>query len=245
MPRAFFDNPDLDDLTPLTRSEPDANGFVRIFGHIAPRDQCHVGYPNSCVKPPPSASGYAFFHTGQIETDGGPLDVGRLTFGGMHANPRGITWREAQRHYEDIGTVGAHVRAGEDEFGVWVSGVMEADLTEDQWRMFGNACPSGDWRDVRQDGTLEMIGVHQVATPGFPVPRRAMTASAVVENGKVIALIAAGVPRGGCDNAEHSIGEEVAILRAENARLSAEVARQGRVVAALARWGNITVPEAL
>lgn len=244
LPAAYFANPDLDDLTPLTRSEPDEHGFVRIFGHIAPRDQCHVGYPNSCVKPPPSLSGYAFFHTGEVETDAGPLAVGRLTFGGMHANPRGITWREAQRHYEDIGTVGAHVRAGEDEFGIWISGVMEADLTDEQWRMFGNACPSGDWRDVRQDGTLEMIGVHQVATPGFPVPR-AMTASAVIEHGQVIALIASGVPRAGCADEPVDLAAEVSALRADNARLSAEVARQGKVLAALARWGDVTVPQSL
>lgn len=248
-PARYFTDPDLDTLTPLTRAEPDADGWVRVFGHIAPRTQCHVGYPRSCETPPDSRSGYSFFHTGQLDTDAGRINVGRLTFGGLHANPAGITWREAQRHYEDVCTVGADVCAGADGFGVWVSGVMRDNLTDEQWRMFSNASPSGDWRDVRQDGTLELIGVHQVATGGFPVPRT-LVASAVMEAGQVVALIAAGVPQGGIHCTEETMELHVdagafAALLARVDTLEAENARLSAVVGAVARWGSVSIPDSL
>jgi len=252
-PRWYLSDPDLDALTPLTITEPDDHGYRRVFGHIAPRNQCHVGYPNECLTPPPSLSGYAFFHTGTLETDEGSVNVGRLTFGGLHANPTGITWREAQRHYEDVCTVGADIVIGEDEFGVWCSGVMRDVLTADQVRMFTNACPSGDWRDVRQDGTLELIGVHQVATPGFPVPR-ALAASAVMQAGVMVALIAAGVPRdGSCDEEEPaSLGEvlraygiRIAMLEADSAEQHSEIARLSAVVSAHSRFATFAVPDKL
>ena len=248
LPRAYFANPDLDTLTPLTIGPRDAGGFRQVYGHIAPRNQCHVGFPNECITPPSSLSGYAFFHTGTVETDDGVLSVGRLTFGGLHANPSGITWREAQRHYEDLCTVGADVIAGEDEFGVWIAGVMRDVLTDDQVRMFTNASPSGDWRDVRRDGTLELIGVHQVATGGFPVPRQ-IAASAVMHAGQVVALIAAGVPRNAtCDEdlpVEGSLEARVVMLESKFAEMAGEVSRLGAVVAAHSRFGTLSIPDSL
>ena len=248
LPRAHFTNPDLDALAPLTITEPDDNGFRRVFGHIAPRNQCHVGYPNECLTPPESLSGYSFFTTGTVETTEGSIPVGRLTFGGLHANPSGITWREAQRHYEDVCTVGADVIAGEDEFGIWISGTMRDVLSDDQVRMFTNACPSGDWRDVRQDGTLELIGVHQVATPGFPVPR-ALVASAVMQAGHIVSLIAAGVPRDGhCGEPaipETAYGARIEALERAFAEQQGEIARLSAVVSAHSRFASFTVPDSL
>ena len=62
-----------------------------------------------------------------------------------------------------------HPGDGEDDHGIWVSGwiLPEADpLRVDQFK----ASPvSGDWRRI--GGSLEMIAVCSVNTPGFPVPR--------------------------------------------------------------------------
>ena len=54
-PVEWFGRPDVGALTPLTVT-PEG----RVFGHIAPWDQCHVGLPG-CVTPPSSPTGYAYF----------------------------------------------------------------------------------------------------------------------------------------------------------------------------------------
>jgi len=154
----------------------------RVYGYLALFGQCHIGIQAGCTTPPRNGT-YKYFHTGEIETEEGELvQIGRLTFNtghaSMNANPK-----VAAAHYDNTGVVGADVRAGEDEFGIWVVGALRPNLTDAQIREFRAAPLSGDWRRIA--GRLELVGALSVNTPGFMVPR----ARVLVASGETQALI--------------------------------------------------------
>lgn len=162
-PAEWFARPDVDRVTPLTVTE---DG--RVFGHIAPWGECHVGLPG-CVTAPSSLTNYAHFHTGAQPVQGGQsVPVGTLVTGPRHADPQ-QAFRAAQQHYDDLDAAVARVVAGEDEFGIWVAGWMLPDANPARVEQFMASPVSGDWRNV--GGSLELIAVCSVNAPGFPVPR--------------------------------------------------------------------------
>lgn len=162
-PADWFQRPDVDRLTPLTVTD-----TGRVFGHIAGWDTCHVGLPG-CVTPPSSPTGYTYFHVAEQRTaDGATLPVGTLVAGPRHADAQ-LAFRAAQEHYDDPAAAVARVVAGEDEHGIWVAGWLLPGATPEALDVFRSSPVSGDWRRV--GGSLELIGVCSVNTPGFPVPR--------------------------------------------------------------------------
>lgn len=177
-PRSWFDNPQLDKPTPLT-----VDDEGRVFGHIAAWHVDHIGMSFG-TKPPRSRSNYAYFHTGVVRTDDGTdIPVGQLTLAGGHASLEASA-QEAVRHYDDTASAFADVHAGEDSFGIWVSGALRPGTTPEQVRAVRASAPSGDWRPI--NGKLELVAVCQVNVPGFPIAR------ARVASGAVMALVAAG-----------------------------------------------------
>lgn len=176
-PAAWFERPDVNRLTPLTVTD-----TGRVFGHIAPWDQCHVGLPG-CVTPPSSPTGYAYFTTGSQRTaEGADVPVGTLTVGGGHADAQ-LGFRAAAEHYDNVGAAVAKVMAGEDEHGIWVAGWMLPDADPVRVEQFVSSPVSGDWRRI--GGALEMIAVCAVNSPGFPIPR----ARVAFSNGAQQALV--------------------------------------------------------
>ena len=91
---------------------------------------------------------------------------------------------DAVKHYDDTGSAIADVHAGEDAYGIWVSGALRPSASPEQIRALRASAPSGDWRPIR--GGLELVAVCQVNVPGFPIAR------ARVASGAVMALVAAG-----------------------------------------------------
>ncbi len=182
-PAEWFRTPEPDKPTPLTVTK---DG--RVFGHMALWDSCHVGFPGQCVPPPRSSSGYAYFNLGEVEcADGTRVAAGAITLEALHADKR-LSAEQAQAHYlEHTGMVGAYVRAVDGNLGIWVSGALRASLPERYARDLMGAKPSGDWRQTRPGGPLEMIGVHAVNEPGFPVPR--LVASALLPSGMRAELV--------------------------------------------------------
>ena len=223
---------------PLLVTPADSYGVREVLGHIALWGACHTGHPDRCRTPPNSSTDYKWFHTGSVTLDDGTdLPVGRLTVGGTHA-PLRMNAQEAMRHYDDLTMLAAFVRAGEDEYGIWIHGVLRSDIGDDEVRIIQAGVPSGDWRPI--GGNLEMIGVHQVGTPGFPVPR-ALVASASYHEGELTALIASGVPRaldcGDDEDVTDRFGrmeDEIAELREENAAIR-------QTLAAIVRWTEVPV----
>lgn len=180
-PRAWFDDPGMTEHTPLTIT-PEG----RVYGLLAPWDFPHIGLPDATA--PRSATGYAYFHVGATMTDAGEVATGKLTVGGGHADVK-YGYSATTDHYDNVCTAVATVRAGENEFGIWVAGAIIADATPNQVEALRQSPLSGDWRDI--GGNLELVAAHAVNVPGFPVPRaRALVAS----SGRVFSLVAAAQP---------------------------------------------------
>lgn len=182
LPAAWFMDPKLKEATPITITE---DG--RIFGHLATWGTCHIGFPNECTTPPFSASGYAYFRTGAVDTDQGEMAVGQITMGTGHAGPRADP-RRTLAHYDNTGSAVADVAAGEDSIGIWVAGAVRSNLTAEKLRELKAAALSGDWRKVR--GNFELMAALAVNVPGFPIPRTRLVASGA---GEVVSLIASGL----------------------------------------------------
>jgi hypothetical protein len=177
-PKSWFENPNLTALTPLTIT---ADG--QVYGHVAAWQSDHIGLPPG-TRPPRSRSNYAYFRTGVVETaEGTDIPVGQLTLAGGHA-PLHASSGEAVKHYDDTASSVADLAAGEDSFGIWVSGGLRPSVSGEQIRAIRASAPSGDWRPI--NGGLEMVALCQVNVPGFPVAR------AMVSGGQVSALVAAG-----------------------------------------------------
>lgn len=174
-PAALFDNPDLSAPQGVLVAE--VNGLRHLVGHLALWNTCHTAFDGHCVMPPVSQSSYNRFHLHSVETDRGPLPVGKITVNTTHAR-RQANSMETIRHYEDTGVQAAIIRVGEDEHGIWVAGVIPAHISDDDARALLEGSPlSGDWRWDAKTKNLELRGVLAVNIPGFPVPRYAMSAS--------------------------------------------------------------------
>lgn len=187
-PAEWFYMEEPDEPTPLTVT---ADG--RIFGHAALWGSCHTGFPGRCTQPPPSPSGYSFFHLGQVETEEGEMvDVGRITIGTGHASLT-ASREQAAAHYDNTGMVAGYVRAKDGEHGIWVCGAARSDAPAEKVAALRGAAVSGDWRRTSPGSPMEMIGLLAVNVPGFPVPRpqAALAASALGET--IDALVAAGI----------------------------------------------------
>jgi 2'-5' RNA ligase len=205
-PKSWFFKPSLDGPTMLTVTDEG-----RVYGHIAEWGTPHLGNPQ--LKPPRSGSNYRYFNRKPLRTaEGEDVKVGQLTLVGGHAK-LAFDPDRATRHYDDTRSAVADVVAGEDEFGIWVSGAMRPDVTPTQLRAFRASEPSGDWR--MRDGQLELCAICQVNTAGFPVTPRAL-----VSSGEVVSLVAAGML--GHETQRAGLSETVAHLSAEVAALKAE-----------------------
>lgn len=179
--RAWFDDPKLDGPTPLTVT---ADG--QVFGHLATWDTCHVGMQGGCTTAPHSQHDYAYFRTGEVDTDGGPVPVGHLTAETGHATADASP-DETVSHYDNTGTVVADVASGEDTHGIWVAGMLRPGISDEQRYALKAGALSGDWRRI--GGNLELVAALVVNVPGFPIPRTEMAASM----GKDYALVAAAI----------------------------------------------------
>ncbi|WP_239382307.1 hypothetical protein [Frankia sp. CIT1] len=179
-PAAWFDDPHLSELTPLTIT---ADGWV--YGHLAGWGTCHTGVSGACVTPPRGGT-YAYYRTGAVLAAGGALvATGPITMGTGHASTAaGTSAAEAIAHYDNTGTAVADVAAGEDAYGIWFAGAMRPDVTDMQVRALRASGLSGDWRML--GGRLQLVAALAVNVQGFPVPR------ALAASGTPVALVAAG-----------------------------------------------------
>lgn len=169
---ALFKNPNLTAATPLT-----IDGS-HVYGHVADFSVCHRSF-KKCRTAPRSRTGYSQFHVGEVMTSAGPLAVGNLVLATDHAALT-MTADAASQHYANSGSAVAVVRAGEDKFGVWVSGSI-IEGTDPHMVATLRRCPlSGDWRNS------EMVAALAVNVPGLPIAREH------VSGGQQLAMVAAG-----------------------------------------------------
>jgi hypothetical protein len=190
LPADWFKDPALPGPTPFTVTD---DG--RVYGHVATWEACHIGQPmteTECTTAPHSETNYAYFLTGEVQTDVGPVNVGQITMGGGHASDR-MGVRAATSHYDSTSSAVADVTAGEDEYGIWVAGALRSSVSDEEIHALRAAAISGDWRRVAigREGNLEMVAALAVNVPGFPIPRPSML---VASGGEAMSLVAASIP---------------------------------------------------
>lgn len=187
-PLDWFTTAEPPGLMPLTVTD---DG--RVFGHLAAWNSCHTGFSDVCTRAPRSASSYAYFHVGELDTaDGKRVSVGKLMVAktgrsGKHA-PLDVSRLEAAKHYDDNTAVGAYIRVIDGKHGPWAAGVIRPGLEPEGIAQLKANPPSGDWRRV--NGSLELIAALAVPVPGFPVPRTETHLVASADEVEVDALIA-------------------------------------------------------
>ena len=213
-PREWFEMPEPDEHTPLHVGD---DG--RVWGHVW-SGGCHsASQAGQCLRAPRSSPGMPWFHTGYVvAAEGDRIATGVMTIGGGHADET-LDAAPAREHYDNVATAWADVVVTEGRHGGWMCGAARPGLTSTQLRQIRAAVPSGDWRG--RGGGSELIALHQVNHPGYPVAR-------FDRHGRPLAIVAAatvtaaGAPPG-------DLGS-VAIRR-----LSEQVEQLQRTVAAPAR----------
>ena len=159
-----------------------------VYGYIAQWGVCHIGIQGVCTTAPHSLTDYWYFATGKVDTsDGETVRVGQITMDTGHASMKASA-KVAAAHYDNTGAAAADVVVGEDDFGIWFSGVLRSKVTDEQrhaLRAAGRV--SGDWRQIGRD--LELVAALAVNVPGFPIPH----VRAGVYNGEQVSLVAAGL----------------------------------------------------
>lgn len=180
-PRSWFDNPQLTVQTGITVTDQG-----RVYGHVAPWGECHIGFVEECVTTP-MEDAHPYFMTGELVcADGERVGVGQITLGTGHA-PISYQASRAAEHYDNTGCAVADVVVGNDAHGIWCAGAIRPFVEAarvHQLRASGRV--SGDWRRI--GGQLRLVGVLAVNVPGFPIPQvRARVASGIPQ-----ALVAAG-----------------------------------------------------
>lgn len=207
-PLHYFHRPEaLDDWSAgaLTVCDPDENGIVRTYGYAAEWGVCHIGFDGRCVEPPRAGSDdYPEFHLGITRTAEGRITTGVLTYGVEHRDSDTILSESPQQcYFDNINNAWASVRIGEDERGIWFSGVVLPGVEADHLvKIEASGQVSGEWKHGALRACLT------VNVPGFPVVRASATYD---EDGNVLALAASAF--GSVDNG--TSGSECATSPAE------------------------------
>lgn len=187
-PLWMFEDPAFTGPTAMTVSEPDEDGWIHLEGHAALWSSCHTSFPNACVTPPFEREGHVHFRLGEVLTASGErVAVGTIAMGTGHAPTTGFDPRRAVEHYDNTGTAVALVATGNDDHGIWFSGIVKPGTPPGRVLELAGAKLSGDWR--RLAGQMRMVALLAVNTPGFPVPRLRTQVTAGVQS----SLVAAGV----------------------------------------------------
>lgn len=149
-----------------------------VYGHLTYWGQCHTGNPwgrGMCASAQPSANGYADFHCSSVQcADGTQVPTGRLVVGCEHSDAFDVVG--VRDHMAQAGMGWASVHVVDGEFGPWMCGVLEPDLTEAQVRVLRSLSLSGEW-------VGELGGVLAVNASGLPVQRARLAASGFVRTG--------------------------------------------------------------
>lgn len=173
--------------------EPDENGFRRTYGYAAEWGICHVGIDGRCQEVPfdPNGGTYPWFHLGRTKVvgDNGELTyikTGLITYGKQHRSAQEIlSETPTQAHFDDIRHAWAAVAIGEDERGVWYSGVVLPTI-EEKWltAIEASGQVSGEWKH----GELRTLLTVNVA--GYPVVR---SSAYYGDDGELLALSASAL----------------------------------------------------
>ena len=206
--------------------KPDKNGFQRTYGMAAEWGVCHIGHGNRCVEPPRTYSDdYPQFHKGVTRLASGKILTGVLTYNVEHRDAQKILTESAtQSHFDNLKNAWAAVRIGENDRGIWFSGVVLPKVDPDDLvKIEASGQVSGEWKY----GALRALLT--VNVEGFEIQR---PSAEYDEMGNVVALAASafgGVPDAPC---APTPAERMAALRL----IEAEERAAARMAALRQRW---------
>lgn len=229
----------------------------QVYGHMAPDDVPHVGYPGRNITVPYSPTNCAHFNLASIPCDDGSrVSTGVVMVGCDHA-PLTYSAQEARDFYAHSGLGWADVHASNGVHGIWTAGAVRPGLTSNQLRMIHGSSLSGHWCPI--GGALELCGCLSVNQPGFPVIRESIAAAAgedlryvpfnarqpqaLVRDGEIVAVVAAGIVRDcpECLKRRREMGVTVG-MDALTAAVLTEMANIARGLAVLERRTRHLIP---
>jgi hypothetical protein len=159
-PFDYFHRPESDIPHKIMVDEPDENGWVHVYGHLARWGIPHTGIHGQNVYAPRSRDNYARFCQPSVLTERGLVNTGPITLLGGH-----VSLRDA---CNDPQYAWADVRVVDGKHGPWVSGVARPHIAHDAAVRYTARASriSGHWED-RNGGPLRMIVC--CTTEGFPI----------------------------------------------------------------------------
>jgi hypothetical protein len=163
----------------------------QIFGHLGAFGVCHVAKlaeTGMCVTVP-EGDDFSMFHLGEVVTEDGPIQVGKITVGGGHYGAGGV--RGAIEHYDRTSSIAAPVRAYYDDYGIQVCGQLLHGIDPhkvDELMAAGQL--SGDWRG--RSPNRKLVAALAVNQGSFPVERISPIVG-LDANGEQTSLVAAGI----------------------------------------------------
>lgn len=183
-PSEFFADPKFEAPQRWTTVTSDG----RVMGHLALWGECHIGYPNQCITPEMITDGGFDYANGighVVSADGEQVGTSPLPIKGGHA-PIEWDWKRAKAHYDDPSSGVADVVYGADDHGIWFSGALRPDATDDKVHAIRASGVSGDWRKI--DGKLRLLAGCCVNNGGFPKMSARMNLAASGELHSAIAI---------------------------------------------------------
>lgn len=178
-PKEWFSRPT--DLKPGMGTTITEEG--RVYGYLALRDSRHINGGRGNVKPPKSASNYAYANAYQTKCeDGSTVATGTISGrGGHHYHS---TFEETQAAYADVANRVARVTYGEDMHGIWFSGALWPEVSEEDVEIFRSSGVSGHWERPKAGGSMELLGACLVNISGFSQHR--LCAAATPSGGVIL-----------------------------------------------------------
>lgn len=177
----------------LVIEEPDDLGFRATYGYMGEWGVCHIGKDGRCVEVPEDDTGeFPDFHLGRTkvmdEHEEKYIHTGVMTYKVDHRDAETILSETAeQQHFDNIANAWCAVRLGQDDRGIWFSGVVLPGISDNDLVVIEAAGQvSGEWKY----GSLR--AVQCVNVPGFAVLR---ASAAYDDDGDVIALVASSFGR--------------------------------------------------
>lgn len=156
-----FNRPESDIPHPIVVDEPDAAGWIPVYGHLAQWRKQHRNALGQLVHPPRGYDGYSNYAKPKaVLTDGGWAKAGPITLLGGH-----VSLRDAANKVENVW---ADVHVVDGKHGPWVCGVMRPHIAADEIETYRARASqiSGYWAG----GVLRLIC--SVVGAGYPITER-------------------------------------------------------------------------
>lgn len=154
----YFNRPEPELPHPIVVDEPDAHGWIPIYGHLAQWRKLHRDAAGNLRHPPRGHDGYANYEKRKaILTDNGWASAGPITLLGGH-----VSLRDAANNVENVW---ADVHVVDGKHGPYICGVMRPHIAADEIATYRARASqiSGYW----SGGVMRLI-VSCVAA-GYPV----------------------------------------------------------------------------